>query len=298
MSAAITQNIFDTAPGMTLIVAGTGLTPGASASAVLQGQGPAGTATTTLASTFASDGSSVTVTIPDGVRSGTLLVTANDLTTATTAVVVNSQYVMSSQYIGEGVDTSVLAAGELDTILRRASAYADAYIAQGNRETQTMRYLQTSEQAKWRESRRIYPRRWPIVSIDAATYIASPALTISLDPTNFVVQPDYGYAELVIWSFGWTYISQIASVTLADAGIMQYTYTAGYKFGLYPQALQEAVKMIATELLAQRNIQAGGLGGLDRIRQGYVQYDRRSEPFTIPAPAMTLLNSLVPVRAS
>jgi hypothetical protein len=83
-----------------------------------------------------------------------------------------------------------------------------------------------------------------------------------------------------------------------DAGLCVLTYTAGYPWAQYPQALREATKMIATELIAQRFIQAQGLGGLARSKQLQVQYDRRSEPFMIPDPAKTLLNSLRSGRPS
>lgn len=301
MSATLTSTIVDGAPGASVTLSGSGLAGGGSAKVELLDQSADGSTTTTIAApAFAQDGSSVSFVVPDGAISGAARVTASDGSQATCALTVNSQYLFSTQYsnAGEGTDLSDFASGELDAILRRASAYADAYISQGSREAMTFRFLQTIEKHGWRKSRRVYPWRSPIVSIDSFLYISSPAIQTAFDPTQFVVSEDGRYIEMVIWSTGYTYIQALASQTLADAGIVKLTYTAGYKYANYPQALREAVTMIATELISQRRIQKQGFGGLSRVRQGVTQYDRRDEPFEIPAPAKVLLNSFRSIRPS
>lgn len=299
MAAQITATIVTGAPGNTVTIPGTGLTGGGSAGASLAGQGACQDQDTTLAVSFAEDGSSATVTLPDGVRDGVLTLTASDNSTATVPLRVNSQYVFAPEYIGEGVNPAQFAAGELDALLQRASAYADAYLAQGSIASMSLRLLQWKEQSRYRKrTRRVYPRRYPIVSVDAFKYIASPALTIDYPTDSFVVVPDEGYIELVIWSMGYTYIQALASFTMYDAGVVELTYTAGYPFAQYPQPLREAVKMIATELISQRGIVSSGMGGLDSVRQNLTQYDRRSEPFAIPQPAKELLNALRMIRPS
>lgn len=291
MAATITDQIVSVAPGATCMIAGTGLTGGGSAGVSLAGQGGDGTAVTTLEPTF--NGTTVSFRCPDGAVDGMLTVTASDATTATVPLRVNAQYVFGAEFVGQGVDVSVLATGELDAILQTASAYADAYIGQGSETTASVRQLQVIEEHRYRSrSRRVYPRRWPIVSLDAFTYIASPDLTVAFAPGDFVVVPDLGYIEQVIWSLGFTMVQAFANFTMVDAGIVRMTYTAGYGWAKYPPALREAVKMIATELIAQRGIQDAGMGGLSRVKNGGVQYDRRNEPFAIPAPAMALLDSI------
>lgn len=294
MAATITPEVVAGAPGATTVIAGSGLIGGGPAGVSLANQGADGTATTAIANPkFASDGTSVSIQLPDGASDGPLTVTASDASVATVPIRVNSQYVFSSEYIGEGPDTSGFAPGELDAILQRASAYADGYLCRGNAKTMTLRQLQVIEQSKYRNrTRRVYLRRRPIISLDLFTYVASPALQVTFDIDTFVIQPDYNYIELVIWSMGYTYIQALASYTMYDAGICIAKYTAGYPWAEYPQALREATKMIATELISQRNIQIQGLGGLARTKQLQVQYDRRNEPFQIPDPAKTLLNSM------
>jgi hypothetical protein len=297
MAAQITAPIVAGAPGGTVVIPGTDLTAGGSAGAVIAGQGACQDQTTTLPVVF--NGTTATITLPDGVRDGVVTLTSDDGSTASVPLRVNSQYVFASEYIGEGPNTAGFAMGELDALLQRASGYADAYLAQGSASSMTLRLLQWKELSRYRKrTRRVYPRRWPIVSIEAFKYIASPALTIDYPTDSFVVVPDEGYIELVIWSIGYTYIQALSSFTMYDAGICELVYTAGFTFAEYPQVLREAVKMIATELIAQRGIQASGMGGLDSTRQNLTQYDRRSEPFTIPAPAKELLNSLRMIRPS
>jgi hypothetical protein len=288
---AITPEVVSGAPGVTVELDGTDLDPGGSAGVTLGNQGAAGTGTTDIPAVF--NGASVDITIPDGASDGPLTITAADSSVATVPLRVNSQYVFSSEYVGEGPDTSGFATGELDAILQRASAYADAYLCKGTAANMTLRLLQVIEQSKYRKrTRRVYPRRRPIVSIDQFTYVASPSLQVNFDVSTFVVAPDLDFIELVIWSMGYTYINALASYTMYDAGLCLLTYTAGYSWAQYPQALREATKMIATELISQRAIQQAGLGGLARTKQLQLQYDRRNEPFAIPDPAKTLLNSL------
>lgn len=298
----LATEIVDGAPGGIVTLNGTGLTGGANAKVELLGQGADGSLTTNIANpTFADDGTSVTFTVPDGAVTGDVRVTAQDGTSATCTLTVNSQYVFGSQYIGEGTDDEVagMKEGELDAILRRASQYADSYLCQGSREAMTLRLLQTIEQHTWRKrTRRVWPWRAPIVSVDDVTYIASPALSTQLPSDAFIVEPDLGYIEMVLWSMGQTYITALAGYTMYDAGIVKLTYTAGYSYKRYPQALREATTMIATALIAGRRVNKMGLSGLDSVRQGYVQYDRRAEPFDIPMPAKVLLNSLRSGHAS
>lgn len=302
MPALISVNITDGAPGATVTIPGAGLTGGAGAKVELLQQGADGSLTTEIAApTFASDGTSVAFAVPDGALSGPVRVTASDASTAQTALAVNSQYLFASQYVGEGTEDEVagMPAGTLDRILQRASQYADSYLSQGTREAMTLRYLQTSEKHRWRRTRRIYPWRTPIASIDAFVYIASPAVQATFDPAStLVINEDADYVEMVVWSVGYSYIQALASQTMADAGIVKITYTAGYPYAKYPQTLREAVTMIATELINQRKINKSGLGALDSVRQGYVQYNRRSDPFEVPAPAKVLLDSFRPVRPS
>lgn len=288
----ITDIVVNGAPGVPTTINGSGLVPGPGAQIVLTGQGADKLGSVTIANaTFAT--TSVSFAVPDGAIDGPVNVTAGNASMATVPIHVNSQYVFSSEYVGEGASVSSFAPGELDAILQRASAYADGYLLSGSPRSMSLRQIQIKEQSKYRrKNRRVYPRRRPIISVDKFTYIASPALKVDFDPTTFIVVPDLGYIELVIWSVGFTFIQAVASYTMYDAGICELTYTAGYPFAEYPQALREAVKMIATELIAQRNIQASGMGGLAKTKQLQVQYDRRNEPFAIPDPARALLDSM------
>jgi hypothetical protein len=288
--ASISAEIASTAPGATCTILGAGF--GASGSVVVAGQGADGTSSVTIAApTFTN--TSISFRCPDGLLSGIATVTAQDATTATVAIRVNSQYVFAAEYVGEGDDTSGFATGELDAILQRASAICDGYLAQGSELTSSLRVMQVMEQHRYRDrTRRVYPRRYPIVSIDAVQYIASPSLKVAFSPDDFVVAPDANYIEQVVWSIGLTMVQSVAGFTMYNAGLVNLTYTSGYGWAQYPQVLREATILVATELITQRGIQAAGLGGLARVKTGGIQYDRRGETFTIPVPAMTLLDSL------
>jgi len=292
MAAALTNPvaIVDCAPGNLVTLAGSGLTPGAGASVELMGQGAvAPLSIVPLSSTFAGDGSNVSFVIPDGARSGPLVITASDASTVALQLRITSQYLQASEYIGEGSDLSGLAPGELDTVLRKASSYADTWTGQGD---YGLRLLQVYEEQPWpRKSggRRIWPFRWPIVSVDSFIIKISTQQQATVNVNDIVAAPDQKYIEILSYAVAsYQLLGAIQNLGLT-ANIVRLVYTAGYAQIDYPAQVREAVKMIATELLDYRFIQAKNLGGFASVKQGMQQYDRRAEPFAIPLPARELL---------
>src|SRR5690348_15557244 len=140
MAATLSVSMVDAAPGNVLTLPGAGLTAGSGASVTLASQGvnsPPGLTQTSITLPAVFGGTNVVIgPLPDGITSGLLTVTASDATHATCALRAVSQYIQYTEYLGEGEDTSSLtissaapyysAGGELDAILRKASALADA----------------------------------------------------------------------------------------------------------------------------------------------------------------------------
>ncbi len=311
MAAALTTTLAEGAPGNTVTLLGSGLTAGAGASVVLGGQlvlSPTGAAPTydgtlTLAADFA--GTSVAVTIPDGATTGTLTVTASDGSQATCTLRVESQYLQAPEYVGEGMDTSDLATGELDQILRDASAYVDAFIGGGDENVSGLRLIQSVEHHKFHPRRagppRFWPWRRPIVSLDSLVFITSQQIRTQFNvsqttASDVYLNPELNYIEMLAYAFGsYALLGAIETVGFS-ANVVEVGYTAGYAWANYPLPLRKATKMIATELLTYRQIQARGAGGLDLVRHGYQQYKVRKVPFAIPDPAKELLRPFVTRR--
>lgn len=299
MAATLTTSMVDCAPGNALTLGGKGLTGGASASVVLQNQGILAPVSLTIAgATFATDGSGVTFTVPDGVTSGTLVVTANDLSTANCFLNVASQYLQSAQYAsdGEGTDAQVAAlpTGVLDNVLRDASGFVDEVVGT------TLRYLQVQEDHRFRRSRRVYPfrgpgRKIPLVSLDALSFITSNAITTNFNVTgsapDVYVNKTLGYFEVQTYAVGNAILLGAIQTIGFSADVWRATYTAGFPWQQTPQAIRKATAIIATELLVYRDLITSGIGGLSRAKKGLVQYDRRNEPFSVPAPALDLLKA-------
>jgi hypothetical protein len=272
--------IIDCAPGNTVTVSGSGF--GTSGSLLLSNQGADGSSSTVVSPASWSD-TAVSFAVPDGALTGALTLTAQDSTQATVGLRVGSQYVQSYEYVGEGVDVSSLAPGELDVVLRRASAYADAYIGF------PMRIMQVLERHPWRTSRRVYPFSWPTVSVDKFVIRISPTQIATIDPASVVINATNKYVEVLSYAVAsYALLGAIQNLGLV-ANIVELTHTRGYTQMQYPQALRAATVMIATELLSYRNIQAKGFGGFASVKQGQQAYDRRQEEFAIPKPAMELL---------
>lgn len=311
MAASLTTILAEGSPGNTVTLNGSGLVPGAGASVVLGGQlllsstgaAPTYTGTLNLNATFAT--TSVSFPVRDGATNGPLTVTAADGTTATCELRVESQYVQSSEYIDEGIDTSDLLSGELDQILREASGYIDAFIAQGDRDVRGLRLLQTVELHKFRPRRsgppRFWPYRRPIVSLDSCVFVTSQQIrtafnTSQTTSSDVYLNADLGYVEMLAYAFGnYVLLGQIETIGFS-ANVVEIGYTAGYAWNNYPLALRKACKIVATELLTYRQIQARGAGGLDLVRHGYQQYKVRPVPFAIPQPARELLRPFVSRR--
>ena len=297
MPAALTAAVVDAAPGNVVTIKGSGLTGGSGASVVIANQGvldPPGLspAPLTLATTFASDGNSVAITIPDGVMPGTVTVTAHDSTTATCALRIVSQYVQAAEYIGEGVDTSGLAPGELDVILRRASSYADRFMGD------SIRLLQVVEKHRYRAREDVAPVIWPrrvrgrdvpVLSVDQLAFVSSNQVKSVFNTDDSYTINDNGSIEVLAYAIGdYALLGALERIGYS-ANVVEIAYTSGFPVALYPAEVRDATITIATEILSYRRIQADGLGGLSRVKKGQVQYDRRNEPFAIPTEARELL---------
>jgi hypothetical protein len=299
MAASLTLAAVDAAPGNTLVLAGSGLSAGAGASVVLKAQGLVTPTDLVIPATFA--GTSVTFTVPDGVMSNTLVVTAGDGTSASCFLNCITQYLQAAQYQkdGEGTDSAVagLAAGVLDEILRDASAIIDEHIGT------TLRLLQVEEDQPFRKSRRVWPLRGPrhkipLVSLDSLKFITSNAITTTFNVSG--TAPDVytskttGYFEVQSYAVGNAILLGAIQTIGFSANRWDVIYTAGFANAQYPRAIRKATAIIATELLIYQGILKSGLGGLDRVRQGSQQYDRRSQPFAIPLPAAQLIAPYAP----
>ena len=234
-----------------------------------------------------------------------------------------SQYVQANEYLGEGGDTSLLVStpqdnmptdgAELDIILRRASAYADSAMQNANRGG--VRLLQLPEQHSWGfntrrllNTQRIYPWRRPIITLDKFDVQVSNTQWATFPTEQLVINHDLQYMEVLSYAVA-SYVLVGAYTTWGlMANIARITYTAGYAshtssvpgppgVGLipsvpilaYPGPLREAVKMIATEMLIYRNLNAQGMAAFQSVKQGNQAFTRRTEGFEIPDPALELL---------
>lgn len=275
------------APGNTVTINGSGF-GAAPGTLELLNQGPDGTQTTNVTPSSWSD-TEIVFVVPDGCVTGFLQVAnTTDSTTQQVPLKVVSQYVQAAEFVGTGFPTDDLAAGELDTILQDASTYADGFMGG------TKRLLQTNEKQTYhKDTRRIYPACWPIVSIDAYVFQLSNYQVATINVGDIVLNERLRYGEILSYTIAnFELLGEIQNLGFA-ANIGKLTYTHGWKWFDVPADLQAATKLIAAELLTQRKINASGLSGFASVKQGNQQYDRRSESFAIPQPAKELLRPYV-----
>jgi hypothetical protein len=298
MAAAITTaQPIDCAPGNAVTIAGSGF--GSSGSLSLASQGAVAPAALAIAATSWADGA-VVFTVPDGVTSATLTLTAQDGTTAPAFLNVVSQYLQAAQYTlnGEGTDLSGLASGQLDIILRDASGYIDGALGT------TLRLLQVQEDAQFSDSRKIWPlrgprRRIPLASIDALSFITSNAIQTTFNVTGSA--PDVyanltlGYFDVQTYAVGNAILLGAIQTIGFSANVWRLYYTAGFPWMQTPMNVRKATAMIATELLVYSGIIQRGFGGLSKIKEMQAGYERRQEPFAVPQPALDLLKPYNPV---
>lgn len=309
MSASLSETLVECAPGNLVMLvganlAGTLVTLGGQLNIHSDGSAPTMDGSVPIAANYTS-ATAVSFVVPDGVTSGVLEVSGSSGPPATVPLRVVGQYVQASEYIGEGVDTTDLQPGELDQILRDATAYADAYIGGDDREARGLRYLQTVEHHKFHPRMNRAPKFWPfrrpIVSVDSFVFETSNQLRTQFNvsttsSSDVYVNATIGYVEILAYAFG-NYVLLGAIETIGfSANVCELGYTAGYKYVDYPAALRKATKIIATELLTYRKIQFKGMGGFAGVRKGLQQYDRRSEVYDIPLPAKALLRPFLSHR--
>lgn len=274
--ATLNVTIVDGAPGNIITLPGSGLTPGGGANVKLDSQGVTAAPgltpqTITLPSVFASDGSNVQITIPDGVMDGMLTITAGDASQTTCQLRACSQYVQASEYIGEGTNvTGLTASGELDAILRRASGMIDSYLGD------TVRILQVLERPKYRAKRngppRIYPyrkrgRRCPIVSVDQLVFVSAKDLVTAFNINDLYVNDSLDYIEILAYAIGNYALLGELEVIGYSANVLELAYTAGYPMRSYPMPIRDATIRTATAFLNRRQRQSGGLGPYKNFRQ-------------------------------
>lgn len=304
MAASLSVAVVDAAPGNVITIAGTGLvsTPG-SVSVTLNNQGVSATpglspTTITLPSPVFNTTSVTFGPIPDGVMSGTLTVTAGDGTQATCALRACSQYVQASEYVGEGVNTSSLAAGELDAILRRASSMCDSYM------NGSVRYLQQLERHKYKPrpkgAPKIFPyrtsgRRVPIESIDQLTFVSASDLVTVFNPTDMYLNEDLNYIEVLAYAVSnYALVGQLQIIGYS-ANVWELSFTSGYKMADYPDAIRTATLITATMLLARRERASMGLVAMSKFEDSVV-----IDPVAVrlPQEAKLLLQPYIASRVS
>jgi hypothetical protein len=284
------------APGNTVALQGTGF-QALAVTAQLLNEGPPDPQTgTPSANTIAvpltvSDDSDLTFVVPDGALSGPFQLTGTDGSTAQISLYVSSQYVQAVEYqaAGEGTDLSQFnLPADLDAILRRASAYVDAYI--GYADEGGLRVTPLVESHPWRKStRRIYPYKLPIQSIQQFVVRISPQEIATFEPTDIVINNAGGYVEILSYAVAsFALLGSIENLGFT-ANIVELWATSGFAQLNYPAQVKQATVMVATEMISYARIQQAGLGGFARVKQGETQYDRRQEPFQIPAPAKEML---------
>ncbi len=273
MAASLSVPFVDAAPGNQVKINGSGLTGGSNASVTLGSQGvnaPPGLAPTTITipATFAVDGSSVTIAIPDGVMNGTLTVTANDNTMVTCALRARSQYVQAFEYMGEGEDTSSLAPGELDIILRRASDSVDAAMGE------SVRLLQKIETPRYRSPKNGPPqirpyrcrgRRCPIVSVDQLAFISASDLITLFNSNDLYVNDNLGYIEILAYAIGNFALLGMLQTIGYSANVLRLAYTSGYRVAEYPSEVCTATIITATHYLNRRRRQRMAMGAFSKF---------------------------------
>jgi hypothetical protein len=274
MTASVSVAVIDGAPGNIITVPGAGLTPGMAAIVTLGQQGvvdPPGLSaqTITLPATF--ETTSVQIgPLPDGIMSGTLTITASDSSVATCALRARSQYAQSYEYVGAGVPTNGLAAGELDILLRRASSLIDTHMGKD------LRLLQVLEQPKYRPpvqemAPRLYPWRTtgrdvPIVSVDQLTFVSAKELVTAFNIDDIYVNSDLNYIEVLAYAIGnYALLGELQTIGYS-ANVFHLTYTSGYPIANYPGAIVDATIMTVAEFLKQRNLSAMNLGDVSSFQ--------------------------------
>lgn len=310
MAASLSVTVIDGAPGNSITIPGSGLTPGSNAKVTLDSQGVSAIpnlspAVITLPATFDTGGANVKVTIPDGVMDGTLTVTANDNTTATCALRAVSQYVQAYEYVGEGEDVSQLqtvianiGVTELDVLMRRASATLDTFMGD------SIRLLQKVEKHRYKPNPlgppRIFPwrtkgRRCPIVSLDQFTFVSAQNLSTVFNVNDMYVNPDLNYIEVLAYAVGaYALLGQLQNVGYS-ANVIELSYTSGYPLAKYPQAVRDATIMTVTAFLNRRRRQSMGMGPFEKYADK-ISVD--SSSMKIPPEAKAMLRPYVVMALS
>lgn len=196
-----------------------------------------------------------------------------------------SQYVQAAEYIGEGFPTAVLAAGELDAILRRASSYVDAIIGG------TKRQLQFLEQHKYRKSRKVFWYHKPAISVDALVFVSANQIRTTFNVGNDTYEfISGGYVDILAYALGQYALLGSLEVIGFSANVIELTVTAGFPQLLYPDEIREATTIIATDFLNWRLLNSLMQGPYDSVdASGDVTRRKDPKDYEVPERARRLL---------
>jgi hypothetical protein len=296
----VTAAVAEYAPGDMASLSVPNLTPGP-ATAAFAGQIPIGQTPTSADVPVALAGD-VTIDedtgdlnfaflVPDGSANGNVTVTDQDGNISSQYVRVVTRYITPDEYTAEGqVDTiALLLPGELDSIIRKASALIDGYLGR------TLRLQSYLERHQYESGRRkIWPHHLPINSVASIAFVTAPSMRTNFNvSTDIYLDPDSRYIDILAFSIGNYELLGMLEHIGFSANIIEIVINAGYDYRSYPPQIRAACALITTKYLNEYRTNKFGLGGLVETQTGFAKRDIKGA-YVLPPEVTTLLNKFFP----
>jgi hypothetical protein len=229
--------------------------------------------------------------LPDGSESGDVTITDSAGNVSQQYIRVVTRYLTTSEYSAQGqVDTeALLLPGELDAMIRQASALIDGYLGR------TLRLQTYLERHRYENGRRkLWPYHLPINSVSSIAFVTAPTLRTNFNvSTDIYFDPDSRYVDILAFSIGNYELLGMLEHIGFSANVIELVVNSGYDYRKYPSQIRAACTLIVTKYLNEYRTNKFGLGGLVQTQAGFATKDIKGQ-YVIPPEVATLLNRFFP----
>ena len=202
------------------------------------------------------------------------------------------EYEMGALGLPDGTDSTD---GRLERIIGIASTMVDGYCGF------TFKYRSSVEQHEWDQvTRRVYPYKRPMVSVDALEVFVSNLQHATFYPNDLFVNSTQNYVEVTsLANETYSLFPAIVALGLIEP-VARITYTHGY--AVTPQDIKDATALIAIDLASRDALYQSGMGQLTKLTVGDTTMERLPQPnsgkqsaLAIPPTAAAILDQYVAV---
>jgi hypothetical protein len=202
------------------------------------------------------------------------------------------EYELGALGLPDGTDSTD---ARLERLIGIASTMVDGYCGF------SFKYRTSVEQHDWNQTtRRVYPYKRPIVSVNTLEVFVSNQQHATFSPTDLYVNSTQNYVEVTsLANVTYSLFPAIVALGLIEP-VARISYVHGY--AVTPQEIKDATALIAIDLASRDSLYQSGMGQLTKLTVGDTTMERMPQPtsgkqsaLAIPPTAAAILDQYIAV---